>query len=327
MLKPTTYTLLAVGLLAAIAMVLWQGVGVVASTVALVGWWFPLLVAWYVFPVLAMGWSWALVFPPRAGPPLAALTYINYLGASVNALLPVGAIGGEVVKALMVVRRGVAGSLAGAAVVTDKAAQAASQLAFGLMGVGALIFLEAQADIVTGLLGATLFFCVLLGAFFWFQREGMFTRLAHGIERMARGRLWWNVVGGASQLDAALDRIYHHRWRITGACAWRLVARLLFVVETWVIANLMGHPIGWVEALMLESLTQTVRGMAFVVPSGLGAQEGAFLLLAGAAGLPTEVALALSLVKRGREICAGAPALLVLQWGAGRELRAWRRGA
>jgi putative membrane protein len=211
--------------------------------------------------------------------------------------------------------------------VTDKAAQAASQLAFGLMGVGALIYLEARTDIVTGLLGATLFFCVLLGAFFWFQREGMFSRLARGIERMTKGRTWWDVVGGAAQLDGALDSIYRHRARITGACAWRLVARLLFVVETWAVAGLMGHPIGWVEALMLESLTQTVRGMAFVVPSGLGAQEGAYLLLAGAAGLPLEVALSLSLVKRGREICAGAPALLALQWGAGKGLRAWRKNA
>ncbi|MCC6469805.1 MAG: flippase-like domain-containing protein [Alphaproteobacteria bacterium] len=327
MLKPTTYALLAVGLLAAIAMVMWRGVGVVAGTVALVGWWFPALVAWYVAPVMAMGISWALVFPPGAGLPLPVLTYINYLGASVNALLPVGAIGGEMVKALMAVRRGVPGPLAGAAVVTDKAAQAASQLAFGLMGVGALIYLEARADIVTGLLGTTLFFCVLLGAFFWFQREGMFSRLARGIERMTRGRTWWNIVGGASELDHALDRIYRHRARVTGACAWRLVARLLVVVETWLIAGLMGYPIGWVEALMLESLTQTVRGMAFVVPSGLGAQEGAFLLLAGTAGLPLEVALSLSLVKRGRELCTGVPALLVLQWGAGRGLRALRRGA
>ena len=317
MLKPTTYTLLAVGLLAAIAMVLWQGIGVVAGTIALVGWWFPALVAWYVLPALAMGISWSLVFPPGAGLPLPILTYINYLGASVNALLPVGAIGGELVKALMAVRRGVPGSLAGAAVVTDKAAQAASQLAFGLMGVGALIYLEARTDIVTG----------LLGAFFWFQREGMFSRLARGIERMTKGRTWWDIVGGAAQLDGALDRIYRHRARITGACAWRLVARLLFVVETWVVASLMGHPIGWIEALMLESLTQTVRGMAFVVPSGLGAQEGAFLLLAGAAGLPTEVALSLSLVKRGREIGAGAPALVVLQWGAGKGLRAWWKNA
>jgi len=327
MLKQSTYALLAVGLAAALAMVSWQGVGVVAHTVALVGWWFPTLLAWYVVPVAAMGISWALVFPPGAGLPLATLAYVNYLGASVNALLPVGAIGGEVVKALMVVRAGVSGAMAGAAVVTDKAAQAASQLAFGLLGVGALIFLEAHADIVGGLLGATLFFCVLLGTFFWFQREGMFSRMARLIERMTRGRSWLNMVGSAAELDQALDRIYRHRLRIAGACTWRLAARLLFVVETWAIAQWMGYPIGWVEALMLESLTQTVRGMAFLVPSGLGAQEGAFLLLATAAGLPTEVALSISLVKRGREICAGGPALLVLQWGAGRSLLAGRRGA
>ena len=326
MLKGTTYAALALGLLAALVMVLWQGFGVVAHTVALVGWWFPSLVAWYVLPALAMGASWSLVFPPGIGLTWRTLTWINYLGASVNALLPVGAVGGEVVKALMVVRSGVAGAMAGAAVVTDKAAQAASQLAFGLMGVGALIYLEAHPDLVTGLLAATLFFCVLLAAFFWLQREGMFGRLARGLERMTRGRLWWNVVGSAAQLDDALDRIYRHRLRITGACAWRLVARLLFVVETWAVAQWMGHPIGWVEALMIESLTQTVRGMAFVVPSGLGAQEGAFLLLAGVAGLPPEVALSISLVKRGREIAAGAPALIALQWGAGKGLLASRRG-
>jgi putative membrane protein len=326
MLKGTTYAALALGLLAALVMVLWQGFGVVAHTVALVGWWFPSLVLWYVLPAFAMGASWSMVFPPGVGPSLASLTYINYLGSSVNALLPVGAVGGEVVKALMVVRRGVAGAMAGAAVVTDKAAQAASQLAFGLMGVGALIYLEAHRDLVTGLLGATVFFCFLLGAFFWFQREGMFGRLARGLERVTRGRLWWNVVGSAAQLDDALDQIYRHRLRITAACSWRLVARLLFVVETWAIAQWMGHPIGWIEALMIESLTQTVRGMAFVVPSGLGAQEGAFLLLASAAGLPPEVALAISLVKRGREIVAGAPALLALQWGAGKGLLASRRG-
>ncbi|MCC7047600.1 MAG: flippase-like domain-containing protein [Alphaproteobacteria bacterium] len=327
MLKPTTYALLAIGLLAAIAMVLWRGVGVVAGTIGLVGWWFPALVAWYAAPVMAMGISWSLVFPPGAGLPIGAVTYINYLGASINALLPVGAIGGEMVKALMAMRRGVPGPLAGAAVVTDKATQAASQLAFALMGVGALIYLEAHADIVTGLLGATLFFCVLLGAFFWFQREGMFSRLALVIQRLTRGRSWWNIVGGAAELDRALDRIDRHRARITGSCAWRLAARLLLVVETWLIAGLMGHPIGWIEALMLESLTQAVRGMAFLVPSGLGAQEGAFLLLADTAGLPLDVALSLSLVKRGREICAGMPALVALQWGAGRGIRALRRGA
>ncbi len=326
-LKPTTYALLALGLLAAVAMVLWQGAGIVAATVGLVGGWFIGIVAWYALPILAMGLTMALILPPGKGLPLATLTWINYVGGAVNALLPVAAVGGELVKALMLVQRGVPGPLAGAAVVTDKATQGASQLALGLLGVGALIYLEAHAELVTGLLGATLVFCVLLGLFFWAQGEGLFGRLALRIERMMRGRLWWDIVGGAAQLDAALDSIYRRRARVAWACFWRVAARLLLVVETWFIAQLMGHPIGWVEALMLESLTQSVRGMAFLMPAGLGAQEGAFLLLGGLAGLPPEVALALSLVKRGREVLACVPGLLALQWGAGRSLAARRGGA
>jgi len=326
-LKPTTYALLALGLLAAVAMVLWQGVDLIAGTVGLVGWWFVGILAWYLLPILAMGLTLALIFPPGAGLPFSTLTWINYVGGAVNALLPVASVGGELVKALMLVQRGVPGPVAGAAVVTDKATQGVSQLALGLFGVGALIYLEAHAQLVTWLLGATLAFCVLLGAFFWAQGEGLFGMLALRLERMMRGRVWWDIVGGAAQLDRALDTIYRRRRRVAGACFWRVMTRLFLVAETWFIAQLMGHPIGWVEALMLESLTQSVRGMAFVVPSGLGAQEGAFLLLGGLAGLPPEVALAVSLVKRGREVCACLPGLLALQWGAGRSLAAWRGGA
>lgn len=323
MLKRLTYGFLALGLAAAIVMVMWQGTGVVLATTALVGWSFQVIVAWYAVAVLGMGLSWAMVFPPGERPSLARLCYLNYVGSSVNALLPVAALGGELVKGLMLVRLGVPGPLAGAAVVADKAAQVASQLAYGLFGVGALIYLEAQADIVTGLLAGTLFFCALLAVFFWAQGQGLFAFVARHAERLAGGRLWLDLVGGAAELDSALDRIYRHPARIAGACWWRLAVRFSLVFEVWYLAQLMGHPIGWVEALMLESLVTAVRGMAFVVPGGLGAQEGAFILLAHAAGLPAEVALAISLAKRGREIVCGIPALLALQWGAGRRLAGW----
>ena len=332
MWKRATFGLLALGLFAAAAMVFWQGAGAVLATVTSVGWAFLPVCAWYVPAVLGMGWSWALIFPPGAGPPWRRLAFVNYLGTTVNALLPVAAVGGEVLKAFMLAQREVPGALAGASVVADKAAQVASQLAFGLLGVGALIYLEAQCDLIAWLLGATLFFSALLGAFFWVQGQGTFFRMARRGERWLEGRsvggrAWWRIVGGAAALDHAFDRIYRHHGRVALACGLRVVVRLLFVVETWYLARAMGHPIGWIEALMLESLTQSVRGMAFVMPSGLGAQEGAFLLLAHSAGLPAEAALALSLVKRAREIVCGAPALVILQWGAGRHLAGWWRRA
>ena len=62
---------------------------------------------------------------------------------------------------------------------------------------------------------------------------------------------------------------------------------------------LLGHPVTWVEALLLESLGQAIRGAAFAIPGALGVQEGGYLLLAPLAGLSSDTALALSLAKRG----------------------------
>ena len=58
-----------------------------------------------------------------------------------------------------------------------------------------------------------------------------------------------------------------------------------------------------------------VRAAAFVVPGGLGVQEGAYALLAALFGLPVEIAVALSLVKRARDLMIGVPALLAWQVG------------
>jgi uncharacterized membrane protein YbhN (UPF0104 family) len=84
--------------------------------------------------------------------------------------------------------------------------------------------------------------------------------------------------------------------------------------EVWLALNLLGHPVGWTEALLLESLGQAIRGAAFAIPGSLGVQEGGYLLLAGLVGLPPETALALSLVKRARELLLGVPGIVYLHF-------------
>ena len=78
------------------------------------------------------------------------------------------------------------------------------------------------------------------------------------------------------------------------------------------ILQLIHHPVGWIDALLLESLGQAIRGAAFAIPGALGVQEGGYLLLAPVAGLPPDAALALSLAKRARELLLGVPGLLYL---------------
>ena len=47
-----------------------------------------------------------------------------------------------------------------------------------------------------------------------------------------------------------------------------------------------------------------------MVPMAAGVQEGGYLLVGAAFGLPPDQALALSLLKRGRDLALGVPALL-----------------
>jgi glycosyltransferase involved in cell wall biosynthesis len=81
------------------------------------------------------------------------------------------------------------------------------------------------------------------------------------------------------------------------------------VVETWLVLRLLGRPIGWVAALAIESLAASARGAAFVVPGGIGVQEGALVAVGAAFGVAAPAALALGVVKRGRELVVGAPAI------------------
>ena len=96
-------------------------------------------------------------------------------------------------------------------------------------------------------------------------------------------------------------------------CGW-----LFGVAEVLVVFALMGNPISLGEALVIESLLQAARGAAFAVPSALGAQEGALVLLCAIFGIPPGEAIALSLVKRAADLVLGGASLVgwqMLEWG------------
>jgi len=69
-------------------------------------------------------------------------------------------------------------------------------------------------------------------------------------------------------------------------------------------------------------MTQAVRHIAFVVPAGLGVQEAGLIIFGHIVGIDSELALAVAMVKRMREVIWGVPFLLSWQWIEGRRLRA-----
>jgi hypothetical protein len=69
----------------------------------------------------------------------------RWIGSSVNGLLPTAQVGGEIVRADLLSRVGVAGPAAAASVVVDLTAGLATQLAFVLCGIGLLVAAGAGA--------------------------------------------------------------------------------------------------------------------------------------------------------------------------------------
>jgi uncharacterized membrane protein YbhN (UPF0104 family) len=82
----------------------------------------------------------------------------------------------------------------------------------------------------------------------------------------------------------------------------------------------MGAPVSLAQALVIESLGMAARSAGFVVPGALGVQEAGFILVCELFQIPADTAIALSMVKRVRELAVGLPGLVAWQWSEGKRL-------
>jgi uncharacterized protein (TIRG00374 family) len=134
------------------------------------------------------------------------------------------------------------------------------------------------------------------------------------------------VLGTIDAVYQNLGMIYAARSNVVASAVVHLGGWAIGVAEVAIVFAFMGHPVSIGEALVIESLLHAVRGAAFAIPSALGAQEGALVVLCAAFGIPPEQAIALSLVKRAADLVLGVPGLLgwqMLEWG--RLLPSYRR--
>jgi len=314
--KPLTavaYPGLVAGLALFTVLLVRQGVGQVGGALALAGWGLVAVAPFHLLPMLAdaLGWRSLLGGPHR--PPLRTIVFGRWLGESVNTLLPAMQVGGNLVKAHFLTRRGVPGAIAGASVVVDVTLLVLSQIVFTLVGFALLLVHLGGGSLATPALTGMVLMGSLMTGFYLVQRKGLFGLLTRALRRLAAGADWTALTAGAAALDVSIDRLYHQRRALLASGAWHLVSWGVGVGEVWLALRVLGHPVGLVTAVLLESLGQAVRAAAFVVPGALGVQEGGYLVLGKVLGLAPETSLALSLTKRVRELVLGLPGLIAWQ--------------
>lgn len=316
-----TYFALVIGLGLAIVLVAWHGFDTIVSALAGLGAWVLLLPLLYSLHLVGAAISWSLLFLDGSRPAFPVLLRTVWIGTSVEAMVPTASLGGEFAKARLLMRAGLRGNEAASYVVADVTVQALVLAAWAIIGLGILTFTEADAALKwSAAVGAGGLAIGVIG-FLLAQRAGLFGFLAKASVRMLRQARWQGMTDGAATLDATMRAIYARPQRVALAVAVRCLSRSAVLVELWLVARLMGYPIGIAGAGMMMGLIGALRAATVVVPGGWGVQEGGFIVLGGLIGLPPQVMLAVSLASRAREFLVGIPALVAWQILEGRSLK------
>ena len=302
----------------AIGLIAWAGAGAIAEAVLRAGWTLPLLLALHAMQLSLSGLAWRAA---SGGVAPGDLTWvrIRWIREAVNSLLPVAQIGGLLVGVRLLGHRGVPLAVGGAGTTLDLTAEVLTQFLFTLLGGCVLAAVSSDPTLRPWLGGALGLMALGVGGFVLAQRAGILLvveRLSARLRRMFPA-LQAADMGG---LHAELLRLQAQPRALLQSLWLHLLAWLLGVGETWLVLGAIGHPAGLAEALVIESLGMAARSAGFAVPGALGVQEGGFVLVGSLFGLPAEAALALSVVKRAREILVGVAGLLAWQWAEGTRL-------
>lgn len=269
--------------------------------------------------ILLCGLAWARTLDGLAHTGSAPFVILRFVREGINVLLPVASVGGEFVGGRLLTFWGVTGTLAAASVLADMLIQVASEMAFIVLGVLLLQKVEGEqaASLASWTLEALAVAAILLSAFFFLQRSGAARLIERRIVSLGHQVSSAPENGGGAEpgIQAALDSVWGRgrRFGLAKAFFLHLAAWGLGATEIWIALACLGIEIGITDVIVLESLSQAIKSAAFPVPSGLGVQEGSFVLIGALFGIDAGTAIALSLVKRVPDVVLGLPSLIAWQ--------------
>ncbi|HWA45380.1 MAG TPA: flippase-like domain-containing protein [Hypericibacter adhaerens] len=272
-----------------------------------IGWGFLLVLAAAALIFSADVASWLAVLPALRFTirEWLWLWKLRLVGEMLNVVTPLGGLGGEPAKGLILVKhRGLDARETIASLLVARTSLLLSFLPF--LGIACILMqrqpaLDAHMVAAIGV-GALLFAAGILG-FFLVQRLRIASRLASFLHRYRYARGLERVLSETRAVEDEIQRLYVFApLRFGGALLLAFLGWLLGALELWVISALLGYPLAPAEALVIEATVQLVRQATGLIPGSLGATEGALLLLYGAFVGEPSVGVAVALVRRGREL-------------------------
>src|SRR5258707_9386579 len=156
------------------------------------------------------GLAWWCLLRGLAAVRVRVVLGLRTVGEAVNVLLPVAAVGGDVVRALLLNFRGVAGGVAAASTLVDLLLQAAAQALFALIGVALLMQVAGGTELASWAARGVGIAALALGGFYAAQRFGGARLIERGFDALAR-RWPATAPGSGIRLHGSLQAIYADR--------------------------------------------------------------------------------------------------------------------
>jgi putative membrane protein len=307
---------LAAGLVAAVYLVWSIGFAPVMAAIARAGFGGLAVLCLYALVVfVSLAYAWSALLPPDKRRPVFEFYMGRLVRDSIAEVSPFSPVGGMVAAARLMILRGMSAAYAGASVAADATTEAMAQVAFLAFGLGLgftqFRHMDGSGPLTTAMLAVLLLAVPGIALLIFLQRRG-----AGFAERIA-ARFFPQAAGGQS-FNAAIAEMYDSPSRLAASAALHLVGWVGAGGGTFISFWLVGGHIDLLHAIALEALLSTIRSIAAFVPAAIGVQEAGYAMLAPLFGLTPEMGLAVSLLKRAREIALGVPALIYWQSVEGR---------
>jgi putative membrane protein len=259
--------------------------------------------------LFALGWAELLrPYDPGARLGLGYVFWVTTVREAIDRLLPVASVGGALAGVRLMHRRGIALVPAGATVIVEILLTLIAVYLFSALGVLLLTGFGRHGSSYHYLLPALLLSLPIPAVTALLLRYGSaFTRLEGVLRRIAGINL---LSQEAMSLDREIKASLRRVFAVTFAGTLQLAALVAGSLEIWFVLRVVGHPVSVVSAVIMESLMQALRHLAFVVPAGVGVQEAGLVAFGQVLGVSSELALTVSLAKRLREVICGVPSLI-----------------
>lgn len=261
--------------------------------------------------VAGLAGAWRLLLRDARGGRLLLLYWGRLVRDAAGEFLPFSHVGGFILGGRAIALGGVGFADATASTLADVTVEFLAELVF--IGIGLLILLsiapgsELLLPVAGGLAAAT------LGALGFLAAQNRGARIFRALALRIAGRAGGDAALKADQLQAAIDAIYADKRRLIAAAMLHLLCWFGTGLASFIGFRAVGVAITLGHAVAIESLLHAILAAGFFVPGRLGVQEAAYTLLGSVFGIPGDVALSVSLLRRARGLILAVPVLLVWQ--------------